>query len=102
MSEYSDQAIFDAITAATRIENDYGGQSTQAIIIDVKKFIEVFNGHRDRALCASVAPSPAALEKASHHLLWPDSEFTTETFESFCPKCVPVSRPHQTSGASHD
>lgn len=27
-------------------------------------------------------------EKASHHLLWPDSEFTTETFESFCPKCI--------------
>lgn len=58
------QAIFDAITASTRIENDYGGQSTQAIIIDTKKFIEAFNDHRDRALCTSIngvaqaAPKP--------------------------------------------
>jgi len=57
---YSNQPILDAIVAATRIENDYGGQSTQAIIIDVKKFIEVFNNHRDHALCTSLrAPQPS-------------------------------------------
>jgi hypothetical protein len=42
-----DQAIFDAIAAATRL--DYC-----AVVIDTKKFIETFNGHRDRKLCTSL------------------------------------------------
>lgn len=72
------QVIFDAITASTRIENDYGGQSTQAIIIDTKKFIEVFNNHRDRALCTSIngdaqAPSECsckASDRDGQHMTW--------------------------------
>lgn len=32
-------------------------------------------------------------DKATHHFVLPDSEFSKETFESFCPKCVPVSPP---------
>ncbi len=42
-----DQAIFDAIAAAT-------SQVNGMIVIDVRTFIERFNGHRDRALCTSV------------------------------------------------
>jgi len=48
-----DQAIFDAIAAATD-HNDDG------IFVDVQKFINTFNNHRDRKLCTSldVAQTP--------------------------------------------
>jgi hypothetical protein len=61
MSEdvYTDQAIFDAIAAATRTEllcddNDWH------VVINVQKFIDTFNSHRDRKLCTSldVAQTP--------------------------------------------
>jgi len=42
-----DQAIFDAIAAATD-HNDDG------IFVDVQKFIDTFNSHRDRKLCTSL------------------------------------------------
>jgi hypothetical protein len=42
-----DQAIFDAIAAATD-HNDDG------IFVDVQKFINTFNNHRDRKLCTSL------------------------------------------------
>jgi hypothetical protein len=41
------QVIFDAIVAATSYDAD-------GIIVNVKKFIETFNSHRDRALCTSL------------------------------------------------
>ena len=44
-----DQAIFDAIAAATD-HNDDG------IFVDVQKFIDTFNNHRDRKLCTSINP----------------------------------------------
>ena len=49
----TDQAIFDAIAAATD-HNDDG------IFVDVQKFINTFNNHRDRKLCTSldVAQTP--------------------------------------------
>jgi len=49
MSEdvYTNQAIFDAIAAATD-HNDDG------IFVDVQKFIDTFNSHRDRKLCTSL------------------------------------------------
>jgi len=48
-----DQAIFDAIAAATD-HNDDG------IFVDAQKFIDTFNSHRDRKLCTSldVAQTP--------------------------------------------
>jgi hypothetical protein len=51
-----DQAIFDAIAAATD-HNDDG------IFVDVQKFIDTFNSHRDRKLCTSldVAQAPSGL-----------------------------------------
>ena len=47
MSINHDQAIFDAIAAATD-HNDDG------IFVDVQKFIDTFNSHRDRKLCTSL------------------------------------------------
>jgi hypothetical protein len=47
MSINHDQAIFDAIAAATD-HNDDG------IFINVQTFIDTFNGHRDRKLCTSI------------------------------------------------
>ncbi len=53
----TDQAIFDAIVAATSVE-----RLSWAIVIDTKAFIDTFNGHRDRKLCTSLdvaqAPEP--------------------------------------------
>jgi len=51
-----DQAIFDAIAAATD-HNDDG------IFVDAQKFINTFNNHRDRKLCTSldVAQAPSGL-----------------------------------------
>lgn len=46
---YTDQAITDAIVAATTTV--VGG-----IAVDTQKFIETFNSHRDRALCTSLGP----------------------------------------------
>jgi len=43
----TNQAIFDAIAAATD-HNDDG------IFVDVQKFINTFNNHRDRKLCTSL------------------------------------------------
>ena len=55
-----DQAIFDAIAAATST----GGQ--MPVIIDTQKFIETFNSHRDRKLCVSLLSSrELALERAA-------------------------------------
>jgi len=52
MTVNHDQAIFDAIVAAIRPEPRFG--------ISVQKFIDTFNGHRDRKLCTSldVAQTP--------------------------------------------
>jgi hypothetical protein len=49
------QAIFDAIVAATGMDPQLG-----TILISTKKFIDTFNGHRDRKLCTSldVAQAP--------------------------------------------
>ena len=54
MSVNHDQAIFDAIAAATSYD---GG-----ILISVQKFIDTFNGHRDRALCTSLSVAQAPRE----------------------------------------
>jgi hypothetical protein len=61
MSEdvYTDQAIFDAIAAATRTEllcddNDWH------VVINVQKFIDTFNSHRDRKLCTSLDVAQAS------------------------------------------
>ena len=55
MSINTDQAIFDAIVAAVRRDPVLGGT-----VIDIQKFIDTFNGHRDRKLCTSldVAQAP--------------------------------------------
>jgi hypothetical protein len=59
MSINHDQAIFDAIAAATD-HNDDG------IFVDVQKFIDTFNSHRDRKLCTSLdLPSSAPTTHAS-------------------------------------
>ncbi len=60
MTVNHDQAIFDAIVAATSANMD--------VVIDTKKFIDTFNNHRDRKLCTSldVAHSPPAFH-ASHN-----------------------------------
>ncbi len=50
-----DQAIFDAIAAATD-HNDDG------IFVDVQKFIDTFNNHRDRKLCTSLNIAQSAPE----------------------------------------
>ena len=52
-----DQAIFDAIVAATSTP---AGFLPVPINIDIQKFIDTFNGHRDRKLCTSldVAQAP--------------------------------------------
>lgn len=51
-SVYSDQPIFDAIAAATQIDTHPDG--IPRIVMSARKFIEVFNNHRDRHLCTSI------------------------------------------------
>ena len=53
MTVNTDQAIFDAIVAATRRETTLDATRVE-ITIDTKKFIETFNNHRDRGLCTSL------------------------------------------------
>jgi hypothetical protein len=61
MTAYTDQAITDAIIAAVSTDNQL-----VAVYIDTKKFIETFNGHRDRKLCTSLDfPSSAPTTHAS-------------------------------------
>ena len=48
MTVNNDQAIFDAIVAATR------RLPVTGIGIDTKAFIDTFNSHRDRKLCTSL------------------------------------------------
>ncbi len=55
----SDQVIFDAILAAISDQSLSGG----ATMISVKKFIETFNNHRDRALCTSLSVAKAAVDR---------------------------------------
>ncbi len=50
MSVNTDQAIFDAIAAAVSAD----GALPVTIRINTTKFIEAFNGHRDRKLCTSL------------------------------------------------
>jgi hypothetical protein len=58
MSEvYTDQAIFDAISAAVSRARNFDATSI-GIVIDTKAFIETFNNHRDRKLCTSLTPVP--------------------------------------------
>jgi hypothetical protein len=59
----TDQPIFDAIAAATSIDTEPDG--FPRIVMSASKFIETFNNHRDRDLCASLKcsvsrPEPAA------------------------------------------
>lgn len=64
---YTDQPIFDAIAAAAQIDSEPDG--IPRIVMSATKFIEVFNNHRDRALCTSLnAPAQGA----------PDREATSE------------------------
>lgn len=49
---YTDQPIFDAMAAATQIDKEPDG--VPRIVMSAAKFIEVFNNHRDRALCTSL------------------------------------------------
>jgi len=65
MTVNADQAIFDAIAAAIKDQSLSGGIT----VIDVQKFIDTFNGHRDRKLCTSldVAHSPPAFH-APHNI----------------------------------
>jgi len=60
MSINPDQAIFDAIVAATSYD---GG-----ILINVQKFIDTFNGHRDRKLCTSLDVAQAAPDTLDHDI----------------------------------
>ena len=59
MSINPDQAIFDAIVAAISYD---GG-----ILINVQKFIDTFNGHRDRKLCTSLD-----VAQAPHKVMTPE------------------------------
>jgi hypothetical protein len=47
----TDQVIFDAIAAATRVD-----ALEEAVVINTKAFIDTFNAHRDRKLCTSLNP----------------------------------------------
>jgi hypothetical protein len=51
----TDQAIFDAISAAVSVRNF--DATSIGIVIDTKAFIETFNNHRDRKLCTSLDTS---------------------------------------------
>jgi hypothetical protein len=66
----ADTPIFDAIAAATKIGR-FG-----SLEISVSRFIEVFNEHRDRALCTSLATPSRAVEKAGE----PDPEASLPTY----------------------
>jgi hypothetical protein len=63
------QAIFDAIAASID-----GDDVDGPVEINVKKFIETFNSHRDRALCTSLlvgdAQTPAHLKELAQ---WADA-----------------------------
>jgi hypothetical protein len=58
MTVYTDQVVFDAIVAATHIEDG-------AIVVSVPLFIKAFNGHQDRALCNSLELTAAAPQCSS-------------------------------------
>lgn len=60
---YYDQAIFDAIVAATS-SSEFLMMGT--ITIDVQKFIDTFNNHRDRALCTSLNVTRQPLTAQEH------------------------------------
>ncbi len=66
----TDQPIFDAMAAATTIDTKHDG--FPRVVISASKFIEVFNNHRDRALCVSLAnaqsmPSDELLTELRRH-----------------------------------
>lgn len=64
---YTDQPIFDAIAAAVKVCRVLDGSEPKGVplmTIDVAKFIEAFNGHRDRALCTSLGPPWQPIETA--------------------------------------
>jgi len=63
MSINPDQAIFDAIIAATKDQSLSCGQ----IVIDTQAFIKTFNGHRDRKLCTSLD-----VAQAPHKVMTPE------------------------------
>ena len=64
MSINPDQAIFDAIIAATKDQSLSCGQ----IVIDTQAFIKTFNGHRDRKLCTSLDVAQAAPDTLDHDI----------------------------------
>ncbi len=57
MTVNPDQAIFDAIVAATGMNREIG-----VMTIRTKKFIDTFNSHRDRKLCTSLDVAQAQPE----------------------------------------
>jgi len=74
MSVNHDQAIFDAIVAATGMSREIG-----VITISTKKFIDTFNGHRDRKLCTSldVGKTPTDYQHGALYVY----DATSQTFD---------------------
>jgi hypothetical protein len=68
---YTEQPIFDAIAAATHIEDG-------VIVISARKFVEVFNSHRDLGLWMSMARSTDAfVENSDFSAMFPPAQPST-------------------------